>query len=192
MVPTVLPVGMGGVEQEWGCYILCGWAKGGMLSSPRDLPVLKRSEGLCWVTAEKNRTFWKGVEGQRGKNRMAKRDLLANVSWLSMSSIPLLPCSPWANLEHFSGGRLKHRQRQKRCKQVLWKLLHTRLKWFGGWHVDLFTCKYAAHCWLAWYTTALESSNSSLPWQTALQQWHRATGVQLWAPVTPCLELAKL
>lgn len=81
-----------------------GGQREGCLLCPRDLPVLKRREGLSWVTAEKNRTFWKWVEGQRGKNGMAKRDLLANVSWLSMSSIPLLPCSPWQNLEHFSGG----------------------------------------------------------------------------------------
>lgn len=68
-----------------------GGQREGCSLCPRALPVLKRREGLCWVTAEKNRTFWKRVEGQRGKNRMAKRDLLANVSWLSMSSIPLLP-----------------------------------------------------------------------------------------------------
>lgn len=151
MLPTAFPVGNGrsGVRSGDATSSVGGQREGCSLR-PRDLPVLKRSEGLCWVTAEKNRTFRKGVEGQRGKNRMAKRDLLANVSWLSMNSIPPLPCSPWANLEHFSGGRPKHRQRQKRCKQVLWKLLHTHLKWFGGWHVDLFTCKYAAHCWLAW------------------------------------------
>jgi len=49
----------------------------------------------------------------------------------------------------FLRGETKTQQRQKRCKQALWKLLHTHLKWFGGWYVYLFTCKYAAHYWLA-------------------------------------------
>lgn len=56
-----------------------GGQREGSSLCPRALPVLKRSEGLCWVTAEKNNFLEEGG-GQRGKNRMAKRDLLANVS----------------------------------------------------------------------------------------------------------------
>lgn len=56
-----------------------GGQREGCCLRPSDLPVLKRSEGLCCFTAEKNITFWKGVGGQKGKNRMAKYDLLANV-----------------------------------------------------------------------------------------------------------------
>lgn len=84
-----------------------GGQREGCCLYPSDLAVLKRSEGLCWFTAEKDITFCKGVRGQRGKNRMAKCDLLANVLWLSMSSILLLPCSPMSEFLAFLRGETK-------------------------------------------------------------------------------------
>lgn len=59
-------------SKEQGHYVLSGGQREGSSLCPRALPVLKRSEGLYWVTAEKKQNFLEQGGGAKRKKQNGK------------------------------------------------------------------------------------------------------------------------